>query len=389
MVRLHPDVTWRVSRRGLVLASPGCGSVLFEHPRSADLVDLLAADPSPEQLRAQLGPPLDDDLVEVLLQVGILTAERGEGSAARRPRGVELSATGIAFPGVARPARWLARHLVPALASRAGRVALVLVLGAGVAALLAGRPDLPEASSAPAGEAILMLLLLLLVSACHELGHAVALVHYGRTPTTAGLGFYWGSLSFYVDSTPALTLERRQRVAQALAGLGVDVVALALCAVAAHLAPWPLLSLVFWRTAVLGLAALVVNASPILEVDGHWALADWLDEPDLSPRARRSLGAAVRGHRPDQPWLAWYGGFSLAAGLLLIAWSAYVFWATAGGLMRALFAGGATDVAVGLYCLVPLVLGLLASGAGLLLDLAGGVGAPPTEAVERARPWQG
>ena len=310
MVHLHPDVAWRRSKRGLVLASPACGSLLFEHPRSAALVDLLADDPDPSRLRAELGPPLPDDFVDVLLRLDVLT-EGGTASAdQRRPHGVEVTASGILLPGVGGPARWLAR-LVPGVSSRAGRVALGTVVVAGVAAMLAGRPDLPSVSAHPAIEALLMLFLTLLIAICHELAHAVALVHYGREPTRAGFGFYWGALCFYVDSTAALTLTRRQRVTQALVGLAVNVVALSVCAVAAHLCSSPLLAIVFWRVSVLGLVGVAVNLAPILEVDGHWALADLLDEPDLAPRARRSLalataraatrGPLARGVRRRQP----------------------------------------------------------------------------------------
>jgi putative peptide zinc metalloprotease protein len=42
------------------------------------------------------------------------------------------------------------------------------------------------------------------------------------------------------------------------------------------------------------------NALPILEVDGHWPLADYLDEPDLAPRARDALAGA--GHPRESAW---------------------------------------------------------------------------------------
>ena len=257
-------------------------------------------------------------------------------------------------------------------------MALGAVLLAGVAALLAGRPDLPPVSAHPATEALLMLFLTLLIAMCHELGHAVALVHYGRVPSRAGFGFYWGSLCFYVDSTPALTLGRRQRVTQALVGLAVDVVALSLCAVAAQLCSSTLLAIVFWRLSMLGLVGVAVNLAPILEVDGHWALADLLDEPDLAPRARRSLALALRRERPEAHWLAAYGAASLVAGLVLIGTSVYVFWQTSGHLVQALLGGSATDLLIGLYYVVPLALGVAVSALGLVLETAWAPALPTT-----------
>jgi hypothetical protein len=76
------------------------------------------------------------------------------------------------------------------------------------------------------------------------------------------------------------------------------------------------------------LIGIVENALPILEVDGHVALTDYLDEPDLSPRAREALGRRLRGVRQlERPWwLAGYGAFSLIGGVALLAGSAWVWW---------------------------------------------------------------
>ncbi len=103
-------------------------------------------------------------------------------------------------------------------------------------------------------------------------------------------------MSFYVDSTPALTLPRRQRVVQALAGLAADAVTTSILAVLAVLAQPridPLLAAVFWRRAVLNAIAIVLNALPVLEVDGHLgASPTYLDEPGSgAPRPEAALFA--------------------------------------------------------------------------------------------------
>jgi hypothetical protein len=72
-------------------------------------------------------------------------------------------------------------------------------------------------------------------------------------------GFYWGGVSFYVDSTEAMTLPRRQRVTQALVGLGVDAVVVSLLAIVSHLAAGVLLVVLCWRMAIVG----VSTSSPI------------------------------------------------------------------------------------------------------------------------------
>jgi len=198
----------------------------------------------------------------------------------------------------------------------------------------------------------------------------VVLVHYGRTPRYAGFGLYWGAVSFYVDSTPALTLPRRERVVQALAGLAADAVTTSILAILAVLAQTrigPLLAAVFWSRAVLNAIAIVLNALPILEVDGHWALADYLDEPDLAPRARAALADLLHRRRPPAgTGLAAYGAVSLLAGFALIAASVAIQWQVLGGLITALVTGSVTDILIGCYLVVPLAIAVLVSLAGLI-----------------------
>jgi hypothetical protein len=376
MVKLADQAQYRVSKRGLVLAGAHGDTVLFEHPRAPELPELLCDDPEPDVLAHRLGPPLDSSTITDLVELRILSdAAPRDGAdnsqtAAPTQRRVVINRSGISFAGVGRPAAWLDRHVLQHLLTPLGWVSLIAVIAAGVAALLAGRPDLPGVSSAPAVEALLMVTIGMAATVCHEMGHAVTLAHFGRTPQRAGFGFYWGALSFYVDSTPALTLPRSQRVVQALAGLAVDVVIVAVFAVGAHLlVDHPLIAIVLWRLAILGLVDIVINLVPILQVDGHWALADWLDEPDLSPRARRALGLAVRRRLPaDQRRLAAYGAFSLAGGITLLAVLLSVFWATTEDLITALFTGNVVEILIGVYYIAPLALGAVFSLVGLLLE---------------------
>ena len=381
MVRLHPDAAWRSSKRGVVLSAPQAGTVLFEHPRAHELLECLSDDPPQplleQRLRERLGPPLQDDLVEILIEEEVLVD--GEvPDAGRDNRAIQFTRSGVLFPGIAAPSRWLDRWVAPVVLSAAGRLLVAVLVVAGAAAFVVGRPDLPPVSDNPAMEGLLGLGLALLLAVCHELAHGVALVHYGLEPTRAGFGFYWGALSFYVDSTPVMTLGRRQRVVQALVGLGVDVVTLSALAILAHVVDSALLAIVFWRIAVLSLFDLVVNAAPVLEVDGAWALADLLDEPDLSPRSRRALGQQLRGRWSGERWLPAYGAVSLLAGVGLLGASLVVFWQTTGELVSALFQGNAAEVAMGLYYVVPLLLGVVASTLGLVLEILAPGGADPS-----------
>lgn len=372
MVVFGPSTEYRVSKRGLLIADSSGDTVLVEHPASSQLPSLLADDPSPEELARRLGPPRGAELVDELVRMGILvhpTPGLNAEANLRDSRPVSLSRSGLMIAGIGIPAIWINRHLLPALLTLPGRITIGVVVAAGVVALLIGRPDIPTVSDTPALEAVIMLASGLALTVLHELAHAVALVHFGRLPRRAGFGFYWGAVSFFVDSTPAMTLPRRARVIQALAGLATDVVTTAMLAIAAHLVADELIAIILWRLAVLGVLDIVVNLAPILEVDGHWALADLLDEPDLAPRARRALGAALRNRlSKDDRWLAVYGAFSLIAGLTLICLSVAVYWAVAGDLVIALFAGNPAEIALGVYYIGPVALGLLLSTLGLILE---------------------
>ena len=378
-LQLAPDVIYRASKRGLVIADPTGETVLFEHPRAVQLPTILHDRPTPEELTARLGPPLQAGLIQDLLAAGILTNGDPAPNLSPATRPVRWDRSGLQFPGIATPSRWIHRHLLRAIRTWPGRITIGGLVTAGVACLAAG-PTTTATTTDPDTRALLILLLALLTTVLHEFGHAVALVHYGRAPRRAGLGFYWGSLCFFVDSTPALTLPRHQRAVQALAGLAVDVVTTSTLAILAHIVHNPLLAVVFWQLAVLDAFAIVTNALPVLEVDGHWALADYLDEPDLSPRARGALAETLHRRRPTAGYpMAAYGAISLAAGLGLIATSALITWHILGPLIAALFHGNITDILIGAYLIGPVLVGLAVSTLGLILQSTVNTHVNPTQ----------
>ncbi|NMO93591.1 hypothetical protein [Actinomycetospora sp. TBRC 11914] len=368
---------WRVSRHGLVLAGDAGDGALLEHPRAEQLPDLLADTPSAEQLAERLGEPRPRELVTELVDTGLLidldATTPGSAPVARK-RAVTVTRSGMEFTGIERPARWIHQHLRWVWASLPGRLLLGLVVLGGVVALLQGRPAGPSVSTHPWVDALLGLAISWLASAAHELAHAVALVGYGRRPRRAGFGFYWGGISFYVDSTEALTLPRRARVTQALVGLGVDLVTTSVLAITAALVTSPVLVYaVAWRVAVLGALGIMMNLLPILQVDGHWALADYLDEPDLAARARAALGRALRHQPTGGPrWLVGYGAASLLGGLAALAVGVWVWWSAAGDLATALFTGNPAEILVGLVLVGPITTSLVISLLGLILDLLPG-----------------
>jgi len=366
VMKFASDVTWRASQRGLVVCGPGGEPLLVEHSRAAHLPELLGDASDSDTLAVMF---VDDLISEhILIDPEALTPH----PAAEPVRRVVFTRSGIEFTGIDSVARVAHRIAMPVLLSWTGRIAIGLLVVAGAIALLVGRPSGPQVSQHPWVDATVGLTLALALAALHELAHAVALVHYGRTPRRAGCGFYWGALCFYVDSSDGITLPRRARIINALAGLAVDLVTTAVLLIIAHgFAATVLILGVCWRIAILQLIGIVENGLPILEVDGQIAFSDYLDEPDLSPRSREALGRKLRGIKhDDQPsWLANYGAFSLIGGVALLATSTWVWWLAAGDLIRSLFSGNPAEILLGLYVVVPFAIGAVLSTVGLVLEV--------------------
>ncbi len=368
------DVTWRATQRGLVICAHGGEPLLVEHVKAAQLPERLGDATGPDELVELLGGTnadrqLIDDLVSERIVIGQEAPAPMAGNPAKR---VVFTRSGIEFTGIDAVARVVHRIAMPVVVSRTGRIAIGLLVIAGAVALFMGRPSGPQVSGHPWIDATVGLALGLALAALHELAHAVALVHYGRTPRRAGCGFYWGALCFYVDSSDGITLPRRARIINALAGLAVDLVTTAVLLLIAHgFAATVLIVSVCWRIAILQLIGIVENLLPILEVDGQIAFSDYLDEPDLSSRSREALARKLRGiPHDDQPsWLAAYGAFSLIGGVVLLATSAWLWWLAAGELIRALFTGNPAEILLGLYVVVPFALGAIFSTVGLVIEV--------------------
>src|SRR5438132_35965 len=55
---------------------------------------------------------------------------------------------------------------------------------------------------------VVLLTLNVLIVLIHEMGHAAVLVHYGRRVKSAGFRIYFGSPSFFIESSDGLMLDR-------------------------------------------------------------------------------------------------------------------------------------------------------------------------------------
>ena len=137
-------------------------------------------------------------------------------------------------------------------------------------------------------------------------GDATVLVRYGRRVKSAGFRIYFGSPAFFIESSDALMLDRRQRIIQAFAGPYFEFVASGSppsCCGPSPGRAWPRSSTV----CVLNYFVLILNLVPLLELDGYWILSDALRCPTCGPGhwpspattwcARSSVGSGSPGPR--------------------------------------------------------------------------------------------
>ena len=128
---------------------------------------------------------------------------------------------------------------------------------------------------------------LALTKILHELGHAYTVTRYGGRVPTMGLAFLLLYPMLYTDTSDAYRLtSRRARLAVGLAGIRVELM-LALLAtfIWSFLPDGPIRSAVFMVATATWISTLLINLSPFLRFDGYYILADWVDIPNLQPRA--------------------------------------------------------------------------------------------------------
>jgi putative peptide zinc metalloprotease protein len=249
-------------------------------------------------------------------------------------------------------ARWVHRTLRPLLTRTGGVIALLMAVTGLVALaglLTRGWPSAPGDH----GWALpLWVALSALVTFGHELGHATALVHYGRRVPTGGVRLYFGAPAFYIDASDVLLLGARQRIVEAAAGVAVELVLAAPAALYAWLHPGGAVAAVLGAWAVLNYAGAALNLLPFLGFDGQHILCDLLGIPDLRDRARaalcRRLSTADRRSRwtRREAWLCAYRLAELGVAVGCVG-AAIVFWhRVLGGLVLRTWDSGPAGAAV-------------------------------------------
>lgn len=130
------------------------------------------------------------------------------------------------------------------------------------------------------------MLAFLIGKCCHELGHAYMCKHYGVPVPTFGVAFlvFWPVM--YTDTTLSWSLNNKQRLRIALAGIWVETYITIIAALIWCNTSNQLLSTICYVTITVNwVASLLINVSPFMRFDGYYVLADYLKMPNLQPRA--------------------------------------------------------------------------------------------------------
>jgi putative peptide zinc metalloprotease protein len=160
----------------------------------------------------------------------------------------------------------------------------------------------------------------------HEFGHGLSCKHFGGECHEMGVMLLVFSPCLYCDVTDSWMLKNKwKRIAISSAGMSIEVIISA----AAIVVWWNTTSgllhhlclNVFFVTTV---TTVIFNANPLMRFDGYYMLSDWLEIPNLRPKADRLLREKFAWHclgiesRPD-PFLPqtgrhWFVLFAIVAG---------------------------------------------------------------------------
>lgn len=137
----------------------------------------------------------------------------------------------------------------------------------------------------------LLMVILCVLKAWHELGHAYACKVFGGTVPETGLFFIVGTPCAYVDASAAWGFrERWQRIAVNLAGMYFEsFIAIAAVFVWSLSQPGLINSIAHYTIVISSVVTLMFNANPLLKFDGYYVLCDCLGIPNLKRLATASM----------------------------------------------------------------------------------------------------
>jgi putative peptide zinc metalloprotease protein len=141
--------------------------------------------------------------------------------------------------------------------------------------------------------------LFLIMAFFHESAHALTCKHYGGGVHSTGFHLIYLTPAFFVDVTEAWVYANRfQRVVTMLAGIWTELI---ICA-AATVVWWgtppggPIHDLAYKIILITGVAVVLMNLNPLIELDGYYILSETLGIDEIKPRATALVSGWVQKH---------------------------------------------------------------------------------------------
>lgn len=136
------------------------------------------------------------------------------------------------------------------------------------------------------------------IKAFHELGHGYAARRWGGEVHEMGIMLLVFMPIPYVDASAASAFaDKRRRMIVGAAGIFVEMFIAAIAMFVWLLVePGVVRALAFNVMLIAGVSTVFVNGNPLLRFDGYYVLADALEIPNLTARAKRFIGYIVKRH---------------------------------------------------------------------------------------------
>jgi len=156
------------------------------------------------------------------------------------------------------------------------------------------------------GQVVTLYVAAAVVIVIHELGHGYTCKHFGGEVHEIGAMLLYFEPAFFCNVNDAWTFpDLKARLWVTAAGSWIQLVAASLAAIVWWAAtPDSLIShLALSAVLIGGVTTIVMNANPLIPLDGYFALSDWLEVPNLRQRAFAHLAWLVKARvfRLDLP----------------------------------------------------------------------------------------
>lgn len=169
----------------------------------------------------------------------------------------------------------------------------------------------------------------------HEVGHCLAVKHYGKTVNRVGFGWYNLSPVAFADTSDMWLAPAKERFLVDLAGVYIDLLIATLFAFSSFFITQPLVCALLWILATSHYLSFIENLSPLGNYDGYYAITDRLNYHNIRKIAYFKLLTALGFAKfPPQmssvkflvPFLFWcyYISYILAVSFIMACFQYYV-----------------------------------------------------------------